>query len=373
MCKKNKEKKNPFEALADIFTKQVKESDEDGFANIYKAGTEALFEMSNRFLTEYSKSVDGAGPFTFENVEYLDGYFIFGTGTNSVVHFTVKEIPGWKFGIWWEPIVDEAATAKKRRWHKKAKSVFYKDKVKGQVFAQVEHNIDKFKPSRSSFCEEFIYYVPQAGVEEEAWRTDSIYVDDVAHMLVFMQKEPDLAYYRDYTGTDFNRKFVSRATAKKFKADQEKWYEDQRKAEYDFSMDQCRMVRDELLNEFFSAGNAFIVDRGEDWSPRYDFYVKADAEMVEALNEMEKRSASYYLGELTKADDGYDPYVNPEAYEKYKAWEKETREAYEKKDHYLFSMVSDFVEFVLPETYDEIYENAKETGSLFVLEDSVSE
>ena len=38
--------------------------------------------------------------FTVINPEVGNGYFLFDFGKNSVVHFQIKEIRGWKFGIW---------------------------------------------------------------------------------------------------------------------------------------------------------------------------------------------------------------------------------------------------------------------------------
>ena len=78
--------KHPLEALKDFYEESVKEADANRSPEIHKANTEALFKEL---------------PYSIEDIEYLDGYFIFGFGTNSVVHFHIKECPGWKFGIWW--------------------------------------------------------------------------------------------------------------------------------------------------------------------------------------------------------------------------------------------------------------------------------
>ena len=66
------------------------------------------------------------------NVQFLDGYFIFEKGEDAVVHFKIKGVNKWKFGMWIDiNDVNEAV----------------------QVFAQHIDYIDKFKPSRSTFCE----------------------------------------------------------------------------------------------------------------------------------------------------------------------------------------------------------------------------
>ena len=69
--------------------------------------------------------------FTVINVKTGNGYFIFDLGQNSVVHFELKEIPYWKFGLW---IIKDA--------EKKEYSVqFFGDKIDW---------INKFKPSCST-------------------------------------------------------------------------------------------------------------------------------------------------------------------------------------------------------------------------------
>ena len=65
-------------------------------------------------------------------VEFLDGYFIFAMGEDSVVHFHVKGLKNWKFGIW-------------------INMDYEKQTIK--CFAQHEQFIDKFKPSDSLFLE----------------------------------------------------------------------------------------------------------------------------------------------------------------------------------------------------------------------------
>lgn len=67
--------------------------------------------------------------FTIKSKKYLDGYFVFHYGKNSVCHFRLKEIPDWKFGIW---------------LNNKGYS----------IFGEHEALIGKFKPSRTPISEE---------------------------------------------------------------------------------------------------------------------------------------------------------------------------------------------------------------------------
>lgn len=73
------------------------------------------------------------------NIKYGNSYFIFDKGENGVIHFNVKGLHGWKFGMWLETDAE------------KLKNENGKDYPAVQFFCQHELNIDKFKPSRSFF------------------------------------------------------------------------------------------------------------------------------------------------------------------------------------------------------------------------------
>lgn len=61
---------------------------------------------------------------------YMDGYYIFDMGKDSVCHFKVNGIKKWLFAIWVQPIKDS-------------------DEYQFDLFGQHVDYIDKFKPSRS--------------------------------------------------------------------------------------------------------------------------------------------------------------------------------------------------------------------------------
>lgn len=88
--------------------------------------------MTNRQIAEIIFEALKEEKFTPIDIEYRSGYFIFETGDDSVVHFHIKQIKGWRFAMWIDT-ESEAETV--------------------QFFAQFEELIDKFKPSRSFFCE----------------------------------------------------------------------------------------------------------------------------------------------------------------------------------------------------------------------------
>ena len=84
---------------------------------------------------EIFKSLELSG-FHVQDVEFLDGYFIFEHGKDTVVYFHIKELRGWKFGIWFQKDNED---------------------IKFDFFAQYERDIDKFKPSASNLELEDLY------------------------------------------------------------------------------------------------------------------------------------------------------------------------------------------------------------------------
>ena len=120
-----------------------------------------------------------------------DGYFIFDMGEGGNVHFHVKGLKGWKFGLWCH---DEYIPSDE-------------DKEKGykgnppmmEVFAQRELFIDKFKPSRSAYCVEVKY---NKEFEDDyktfkGWSVDDFSFFYVIEMLKEMKYHPFMAFYKD--------------------------------------------------------------------------------------------------------------------------------------------------------------------------------
>lgn len=100
------------------------------------------------------------------DVQYGDSYFIIERGKDMVVHFHVKELKGWKFGIWWD--VDGEKTF--------------------NFFTQYERDIDKFKPSASALVQE--------DVALEDWK-----LKDLVEMCRFIKKHPYRAWALDQSYT----------------------------------------------------------------------------------------------------------------------------------------------------------------------------
>lgn len=104
------------------------------------------------------------------DVRYSDGHFIFEHGKDSVVHFHLKECKGWLFGIWWD----------------------MEDKDQFDFFTQYEREIDKFKPSASTFCVTQLNYSKSKIAEELKWW--------VCPTLKFIRDYPYVAWYYDLNG-----------------------------------------------------------------------------------------------------------------------------------------------------------------------------
>lgn len=130
------------------------------------------------------------------DIDIGDGYFIFDMGEGGNVHFHVKGLRGWKFGLWChdEYVPSEEDMAKGYKGNPPMM----------EVFAQVEKNIDKFKPSRSAYCETIKYhhkYDENYKEIEGSWSIDEYSFYDVISMLKEMKYHSLMAYYKDsWTG-----------------------------------------------------------------------------------------------------------------------------------------------------------------------------
>jgi hypothetical protein len=238
---------NPIKGLVDLYEESVKESDEVGLAEVYKQATERVFNNIKEEL-EY----------TIEDVEYLDGYFIFGMGTNSVVHFHIKETPGWKYGIWWSPV------SKQDSEDPEHPTTYETNRLHCSIFTQYEEEIDKFKPSASTFVKEFTFYLDN---------TSGYGMWEFVKTIKFIHDEPYLAFYREMHYTDFNQEHITRAKAKSYF---ERHFKQKKLEEEAEALNNRELLKTiyTILKEDLDEGNCFIHDRGDRWSPRYEIVTK---------------------------------------------------------------------------------------------------
>ena len=236
-----------LKSIFDFYENSVKEADEKGFSELYKRATERFFkEVEDKESLNYN----GCIPLTVIDVEYRNGYYIFGMGSNSVVHFHIKECPGWKFGIWWgEPTLNDKEEI---------------TKLGGQVFFQYEDEIDKFKPAASDFCFN-LYYYPNNCDQMSEWPT--------IKSINYVRKYPIHAWAKHYCGYDYNYEYIP--TIRIF---------------WEYAKYRFRKTKDKIIFNYLDRsviryiekhiiptiyeGEAFIHDCGEYCSPRYDIQCK---------------------------------------------------------------------------------------------------
>lgn len=230
--------KNPFNGILKMYKKQVKENDKLGYADDFKNCAEVFFEKVNE---EYDMEEN---PVHFEDIDYLDGYFLFGHGTNSVVHFHIKECPGWLFGIWWSMPDNKN---KEKRY------------IDGEIFAQYEETIDKFKPSRSEIRSKISVFP-----NKEYGYCDCY---SAANMINFIRTEPYLAFCRDYNGWDYNEEYHTREEAKREYDNYRGWQDNANKYTKECDDKVLAFVKERVLPSF---SGAEIEDLGDDCSPRYE-------------------------------------------------------------------------------------------------------
>ena len=145
----------------------------------------ALFkECTDKFL----KTLEDNGYHAID-LYRSSGYFIFNFGGNSVNTFWIKEVPGWRFGLWWTKVDKENGSY-----------------LSAEFFTQFEKDIDKFKPSRSTLLETKNFKLDKYGWKLFDYGKDSIYEPfkeyydlDIKDMLKFLKEHPYRAWARSCT------------------------------------------------------------------------------------------------------------------------------------------------------------------------------
>lgn len=302
--------KETFEYLGKAREEQKKLQDEKGFSEYYKLATDKLFET---FTNPTDKDIP---VFHFEDIEYGDGYFIFSYGTNSVIQFRITECPGWLFGIWWE-----------------GKNTDENIIIEGQLFAQYEETINKFKPSYSEYVENISYDI-------KSKELDLLSFYRAKDIFTFIKKYPTLAFYRDYTGTDFNYQYVSLDKANRRFNKYKKHKELESIAQKEFETEVLNFYRTELNN--LDLKNFEIVYQGENWSPSYDILVPLN----DNKNFFEEKGC-YHLSDL----------FSKKWYKKFQKELKQLEKKYKKFYFSTCSIIHDFIEVLDEEQWSKYKES----------------
>ena len=142
--------------------------------------TSKKYEIMRGEILDYIRKIG----FTPIDIQCGNGYFIFDMGENSVVNFWIKELKGWKFGIWFH-------TSKPDENGKK-------EPDKCQFFAQRELFIDKFKPAASNYCEEIKAYEENNKFFD---KFSTLYV--IKNMLYEMKYHPFISFYKGVAYNDY--------------------------------------------------------------------------------------------------------------------------------------------------------------------------
>ena len=142
------------------------------------------------------------------DVQFLNGYFCFDMGEDSVVHFHIKGIKKWKFGMWICTDLEDDAV---------------------QFFAQHEDTIDKFKPSASVFTETVSKNSLKHIVANKS-NTEYVYWN-IVKLCNHIKNNPKIAvvqefnYSPKYIDTPFLRTYISTMfTHYKYRIDKNKRY-----------------------------------------------------------------------------------------------------------------------------------------------------
>lgn len=338
---------NPLETIVDFYEEQVEKANEKGYSDFYKRFTEFyLFDFVP------SELKDEGLTFTPIDLEYGDGYFIFGRGSNSVVSFRVAEAPGWLFGIWYR--IEESV--------KEDKTVY---SFHYEVFAQYEQFIDKFKPSYSTLeLHDFIYDV----TPDYTFKHYSV-IFNAANMFIFIIKEPALAFCRDQFNWDYNEEYHTREEA------EEKMQKmlQREQLQVDFKKDAEGQLLD-YIKQFWHDNNrsVFIYDFGENVSPRYELAFLYSDDCFPSDWELEDRVYSCHYRGLLKDDNELPLVVDEEKLRQFCVGFDELRDKLELQadalEIYYHSDVSSWFHFESKERYAERkkrFEENNENGENF--------
>lgn len=224
--------------------------------------SEKFLKLTNQ-LFEHLKSQN----YTITTEQYGDGYFIFDYGPNTVVHFRLKETPGWLYGVWWSFKVNKEGIIS----------------IVGDFFAQYEEEIDKFKPSASYYGCDMLSLVAADG---------SIYLDegDVVSIINFIRDHP----YRAWNGhISFNDK-ISGIRAWLNYQKRQRHLRKGKRLEKNLYKDLCKFAKiaSKLLKY---TNNITVEDYGEGIYPRYFF------QLIATPDEGFKEKGCYELWEKNDA------------------------------------------------------------------------
>lgn len=204
-----------------------------------------LLTLTNQ-LFEHLKSQQPK-PYTITTEDYGSGYFIFDYGPNTVIHFRLKETPGWLYGVWWSFKVNKEGIIS----------------IVGEFFAQYENEIDKFKPSTSYYgCDMLSLVAADGGICLEE--------GEVISIINFIRDHPYRAWYGNISFNDD----VSGLKAWCRYQKRQRWHRKEKRLQRHVYKDLCKFAKiaSKLLKY---TNNITVEDYGEGIYPRYFFQLIA--------------------------------------------------------------------------------------------------
>ena len=169
-------------------------------------------------------------------------------------YFRVKEIPGWRFGVWLsEPRADQDCYDGKGNVRE----------IHGTWFCSYEKHIDKFYPSRCNFAGDFAIILNEGYSYCKPIHYPTSFI---LYALNFIRKNKYIAWYYDVdSGTPYARVSKSKAFIEYCKENLYDWWDKTAKAILNkFTLSIYRKYN------FYGLKNAQIYDRGPTWYPRFE-------------------------------------------------------------------------------------------------------
>lgn len=229
------------------------------------------------------------------DIDFGNGYFVFSMGDDSVVHFHIKGIKGWKFAMWI--------------------NCSDSDDYYVQFFAQYEEFISKFKPSASTFVvniskQELKYVVEDR--DQAKWT----YLE-IIEMCKHIRYNPRLAYVQEGTWS----RYITEPLWKSYLIDKWTLYQNRfHKAKKHITEDIIPYLINKVSAEVVKAQEFELIDditivdlNTENWisSPRWEvrfFYKRLfdnDEEQEKAIDELidEINKLHLFTTENTKFED----------------------------------------------------------------------
>ena len=225
---------------------------------------EFLVQQNKEFFYQILESIEeefNCSPYDIEMVgdSYQDKFV-----------FKVPICKGWLFGFWIYP-----PKASKGCFDGKGNL----QTLYGEWFCQHELDIDKFRPSHSCFREKCIYSVGSMS---------KCYDGCISSAIKFIKNHQFVAAYYDYHCADIYTRvssihaflsYIGRIIQRKT----DTWYGNWCNKKY------VTFYKKNIIPLF---GDAFIVDKGKDWVPRYDLY-----SVIENNNNFATERGMYFFGD----------------------------------------------------------------------------